>query len=69
VPDVHRRERACLRRVFRELGDAHRRYRAETGQAGTPALRAAARAFKQDPTVPSLVTVAAFIDELGILGW
>jgi len=66
---VHGRERACLRSVFRELGDAHRRYRARTGLAGTPALRAAARAFKEAPSVGSLVPVAAFLDELGVLAW
>ena len=65
----HARERACLRMVFRELGDAHRRYRVRTGQVGTPALRAAAHAFKQEPSVLSLVPVAAFLDELGILAW
>jgi hypothetical protein len=63
------RERACLRMVFRDLGDTHRRYRARTGQVGTPALRAAAQAFKQEPSVASLVPVAAFLDELGILVW
>jgi hypothetical protein len=55
--------------VFRELGDAHRRYRTRTGEAGTPALRAAARAFKSEPSFGSLVPVAAFLDELGILAW
>lgn len=63
------RERACLRSVFRELGEAHRRYRTQTGLAGTPALRAAARAFKEAPSVGSLVPVAAFLDELGVLAW
>jgi hypothetical protein len=63
------RERACLRAVFHELGDAHRRYRAQTGQVVTPALRAATQAFKVDPSVASLVPVVAFLDELGILAW
>ena len=66
---IHARERACLRIVFRDLGDAHRRYRARTGQVGTAALRAAANAFKVDQSVVSLVPVAAFLDELGILAW
>lgn len=66
---AHARERACLRIVFRDLGDAHRRYRTRTGHAGTPALRAAAYAFKAEPSVVSLVPVAAFLDELGILAW
>lgn len=65
----HVRERACLRIVFRDLGDAHRRYRTRTGVPGTPALRAAAYAFKAQPSVVSLIPVAAFLDELGILAW
>jgi len=66
---ARRRERACLRSVFRELGDAHRHYRTQTGTPGTPALREAAYAFKREPSVASLVPVAAFLDELGILAW
>jgi hypothetical protein len=62
-------ERASLAAVFRELGDTHRRYRQRTGQSGTPALRAAARAFKDAPSLPALVTVATFLDELGLLAW
>lgn len=65
-PDL---EMASLRAVFRELGDAHRQYRMRTGQPGTPALRVAAHAFKRTPTLASLVTVAAFFDELGLLAW
>jgi hypothetical protein len=66
---VRRRETACLRSVFRELGDAHRRYRSQSGQGGTPALRAAAHAFKEAPSVAALVSVAEHLDELGILAW
>lgn len=66
---ARRRERACLRSVFRELGDAHRHYRTQTGSPGTPALREAAHAFKREPSVASLIPVAAFLDELGILAW
>ncbi len=66
---LHARERACLRAVFHELGDAHRGYRARTGHTVTPALRAATTAFKQEPSLLSLVPVAAFLDELGILAW
>jgi hypothetical protein len=65
----HARERACLRAVFHELGDAHRGYRARTGHTVTPALRAATTAFKLEPSLLSLVPVAAFLDELGILAW
>lgn len=64
-----RRELACLRTVFLELGDAHRRYRAQTGQAGTPELRAAAHAFKEAPSTGSLLPVATHIDSLQILTW
>jgi hypothetical protein len=63
------RERACLRAVFHELGDAHRRYRSQTGQVVTPALRAATQVFKTAPSVASLIPVVAFLDELGILAW
>jgi hypothetical protein len=63
------REQACLRAVFHELGDAHRAYRARTGHAVTPSLRAATTAFKLEPSLLSLVPVAAFLDELDILGW
>jgi hypothetical protein len=65
----HARERACLRAVFHELGEAHRAYRARTGQSVTPPLRAATSAFKLEPSLVSLVPVAAFLDELDILAW
>lgn len=63
------RERACLRTVFHELGDAHRRYRSHTGETVSPELREATTAFKQEPSLLSLVPVAAFLDDLGILAW
>ncbi len=66
---LSQREMACLRSVFSELGDAHRRYRQQTGQAGTPALRAAAHAFKQAPSADSLLPVAVMLDDLEILAW
>lgn len=70
APDPHHtRERACLRAVFHELGAAHRKYRIRTGNTVTPALREATTAFKQEPSVLSLVPVVAFLDELGILPW
>lgn len=65
----HLRERACLRAVFHELGDAHRLYRRRTGNSLSPALRAATDAFKLEPSVLSLVPVAAFLEEMGILRW
>jgi hypothetical protein len=58
-----------LRHVFHELGETHREYRRRTGQQVQPELRDAARAFKQAPTLTSLVVVAAFLDEEGILAW
>lgn len=66
---VRTKEQVCLRAVFHELGDAHRAYRARTGQTVTPSLRAATNAFKLDPTLLTLVPVAAYLDELDILAW
>jgi hypothetical protein len=58
-----------LRRVFHELGATHREYRQRTGQRVPPDLREAAHAFKREPSLTSLVTVAGYLDELGILAW
>lgn len=66
---VERREQLSLRSVFSELGEAHRRYRAQTGKAGTPELRAAAHAFKESPSRDSLLPVATLIDDLQLLAW
>jgi hypothetical protein len=63
------REARSLRRVFLELGDAHREHRLRTGQHGSPALRDAAIAFKRAPSLASLAVVAGLLDEIGILGW
>ena len=63
------REARSLRRVFTEFGDAHRQYRLRTGQHTSPALREAAYAFKRAPSLTSLVVVAAFLDEDGLLEW
>jgi hypothetical protein len=68
APDAQQ-EATSLRRVFRDLGETHRSYRRRTGEPGLPALRDAAYAFQRDPNLTSLVAVAAFLDELGILGW
>ncbi len=68
TPEV-RRETQALRRVFHELGESHRKYRRRTGEHITPGLREAARAFKQAPSLASLVAVAVFLDELGLIGW
>jgi len=63
------REVRALREVFTDLGEAHRRYRQRTGDHVSPGLRAAALAFKQAPSLGSLVPVAAFLDELALLEW
>lgn len=63
------RSTRSLRRVFHELGAAHREYRQRTGQRVPPDLREAAHAFKREPSLTSLVTVAGYLDELGILAW
>jgi hypothetical protein len=63
------RERQSLRRVFHDLGHSYRRYRRRTGEAVRPALREAAYKFRQEPSLTSLVSVAAFLDELEILTW
>jgi len=63
------REASSLRRVFNELAITHRQFRLRSGQHASPALRAAARAFKEAPSFPSLVLVAAFLEEDGLLEW
>lgn len=56
-----------LRRVFRQLGVLYRRYRSQTGGRVAPGLRDAAGAFRADPSLASLVAVAAFLDERDLL--
>jgi hypothetical protein len=63
------REVRSLRRVFLELGDAHRQHRLRTGQHASPALRDAAYEFKRAPSLTSLAIVAGLLDEVGILEW
>jgi len=63
------RERQSLRRVFHDLGHSYRRYRRRTGEPVKPAVREAAYKFRQEPSLTSLVSVAAFLDELEILTW
>lgn len=62
-------EARSLRRVFIDLGDSYRRYRRKTGAAISPQVRDAAVHFRKDPSVTSLVSVAAQLDELKILTW
>lgn len=56
-----------LRRVFRDLGISYRRFRKQTGTPLTPGLRDAAYNFRAEPSLTSLVAVAAFLDELDLL--
>ena len=63
------REASSLRRVFNELAITHRQFRLRSGQHASPALRDAARAFKEAPSFPQLVLVAAFLEEDGLLEW
>lgn len=59
----------ALRIVFHELGEAHRQYRRRTGTPVSTELRSAAMAFKQEPSLISLVPVAGFLDDLNLLTW
>ncbi|HJR17255.1 MAG TPA: hypothetical protein VJ808_10420 [Gemmatimonadales bacterium] len=63
------REASSLRRVFNELAVTHRQFRLRSGQHASQGLREAARAFKDSPSLPSLVVVAAFLEEDGLLEW
>ena len=69
VTPVPTREASSLRRVFNELAITHRQFRLRSGQHASPALRDAARAFKEAPSFPQLVLVAAFLEEDGLLEW
>lgn len=59
----------ALRRVFREMGRTQRTARRQSGQAPSPVVREAARAFRRDPSMSALVLVAASLDEVGLLSW
>ena len=61
------REFQSLRRVFCDLGVSYRRYRGQTGGRMVPGLRDAAYNFRAEPSLTSLVAVAAFLDELDLL--
>jgi len=63
------REVRALRRVFRDMGRTQRTARRQTGQAPSPVVREAARAFREAPTLSALVLVAASLDEIGLLSW
>jgi hypothetical protein len=61
------RETQSLNRVFREMGYAYRRYRSQTRKPVVPGLRDAAYSFRANPSLPALVGVAAFLDDLDLL--
>jgi hypothetical protein len=61
------RETRSLKRVFREMGTSYRRYRSQTGDPVVPGLKDAAYRFRAEPSLTSLVAVAAFLDELDLL--
>ena len=63
------RERRCLMHVYRELRSTYRRHRRVTGQAAVPALKTVVVGFQHGPSLPNLVSVAAFLDERGLLAW
>ena len=47
----------------------YQRYRRQTGRPALPELREAVHAFKRGPSLTSLVGVATFLDDRGLLGW
>jgi hypothetical protein len=61
------RDIQSLKRVFRDLGVSYRRYRSQIGGPVTPGLRDAAYNFRAEPSLTSLVAVAAYLDELHLL--
>lgn len=61
------REIQSLKLVFRDLGVSYRRYRSQIGGPVTPGLRDAAYNFRADPSLTSLVAVAAYLDKLNLL--
>jgi len=63
----HSREAASLRRVFQDLGISYRRYRSQTREPVKPELRDAAYRFRADPSLTSLVAVAAYLDDMDLL--
>ncbi len=61
------RDYESLKRVFRDLGISYRRYRSQTREPVVPGLRDAAYTFRAEPSLTSLVAVAAYLDELDLL--
>lgn len=63
------RETQSLQQVYGELRSTYQRYRRETGKPPVPALREAVQAFKLGPSLTSLISVASFLDDRGLLAW
>lgn len=63
------REVRSLRLVFLDLGDCYREYRRRTGAPVSEDVRAAANKFRRELSMPTLVSVAASLDQLDILPW
>jgi hypothetical protein len=61
------RDYESLKRVFREMGISYRRYRSQTREPVVPGLRDAAYTFRAEPSLTSLVAVAAYLDDLDLL--
>ena len=61
------REFQSLQRVFREMGLSYRRYRRRSSSAAVPGVRDAAYNFRAEPSLTSLVAVAACLDGLDLL--
>ena len=57
----------ALWRVFHDFGTAYRRQRLESGTRPIPGVRDAAKAFRRDPTMTTLVAVASVLDEHGLM--
>jgi hypothetical protein len=60
------REARSLRLVFSDFGDSYREFRRRTGAPVSAEVRDAACRFRRELSVPSLVSVAAQLDELQI---
>ena len=63
------RDTRSLEQVYFELRSTYQRYRRETGKPSVPELRDAVHAFKLGPSLTSLVSVATFLDDRGLLAW
>jgi hypothetical protein len=58
----------ALWRVFHEFGTTYRQHRRVAGAQPVPDVRDAAKAFRREPTLATLVAVASVLDEHGYMG-